>query len=73
MPGTHDEGSLLSSTAVRRITQAGVVGALVLGVSGVAVMDKSVALDVDGQQSSAHAFGGTVADVLDKLQGWRLA
>ncbi len=66
MPGTHDEGSLLSSTAVRRITQAGVVGALVLGVSGVAVMDKSVALDVDGQQSSAHAFGGTVADVLDK-------
>ncbi|QFQ31608.1 DUF348 domain-containing protein [Janibacter melonis] len=29
-------------------------------------MDKSVALDVDGQQSSAHAFGGTVADVLDK-------
>ncbi|GAA1235007.1 hypothetical protein GCM10009633_05140 [Janibacter melonis] len=56
----------MSSTAVRRITQAGVVGALVLGVSGVAVMDKSVALDVDGQQSSAHAFGGTVADVLDK-------
>lgn len=66
MPGTHDKGSLLSSPAVRRITQAGVVGALVLGVSGVAVMDKSVALDVDGQKSSAHAFGGTVGDVLDK-------
>lgn len=66
MPGTHDKGSLLSSPAVRRITQAGVVGALVLGVSGVAVMNKSVALDVDGQKSSAHAFGGTVGDVLDK-------
>ena len=66
MPGTHDEGSLLSSPTVRRLTQAGVVGALVLGVSGVAVMDKSVALDVDGQKSSAHAFGGTVADVLEK-------
>ncbi|GAA3605820.1 hypothetical protein GCM10022199_07190 [Marihabitans asiaticum] len=56
----------MTSVATRRIAQAGVVGGLVLGVSGVAVMDKSVALDVDGEKSSAHAFGGTVEDVLDK-------
>lgn len=29
-------------------------------------MDKSVALSVDGQKSTVHSFGGTVADVLDK-------
>lgn len=56
----------MSSPAIRRITQAGVVGALALGVSGVVVMDKSVALSVDGQKSTVHAFGGTVEDVLDK-------
>ena len=56
----------MSSPAIRRITQAGVVGALALGVSGVVVMDKSVALSVDGEKSTAHSFGGTVADVLDK-------
>ena len=56
----------MSSPAIRRITQAGVVGALALGVSGVVVMDKSVALSVDGDTSTVHAFGGTVGDVLDK-------
>ncbi|CAM4198671.1 resuscitation-promoting factor [Janibacter anophelis] len=56
----------MSSPAIRRITQAGVVGALALGVSGVVVMDKSVALSVDGEKSTVHSFGGTVADVLDK-------
>ncbi|WP_311199097.1 ubiquitin-like domain-containing protein [Janibacter hoylei] len=56
----------MSSPAIRRITQAGVVGALALGVSGVVVMDKSVALSVDGETSTVHSFGGTVADVLDK-------
>ena len=56
----------MSSPAIRRITQAGVVGALALGVSGVVVMDKSVALSVDGEKSTVHAFGGTVGDVLDK-------
>lgn len=56
----------MSSPAIRRITQAGVVGALALGVSGVVVMDKSVALSVDGETSTVHAFGGTVGDVLDK-------
>ncbi|HIZ97641.1 MAG TPA: DUF348 domain-containing protein, partial [Candidatus Janibacter merdipullorum] len=56
----------MSSPAIRRITQAGVVGALALGVSGVVVMDKSVALSVDGESSTVHAFGGTVGDVLDK-------
>ena len=29
-------------------------------------MDKSVALSVDGETSTVHAFGGTVGDVLDK-------
>lgn len=56
----------MSSPAIRRTTQAAVVGALALGVSGVVVMDKSVALSVDGEQSTVHAFGGTVGDVLDK-------
>lgn len=56
----------MSSLAIRRITQAGVVGALALGVSGVVAMDKSVALSVDGEKSTVHAFGGTVGDVLDK-------
>ncbi|WP_338748523.1 ubiquitin-like domain-containing protein [Janibacter alittae] len=56
----------MSSLAIRRITQAGVVGALAIGVSGVVVMDKSVALSVDGDTSTVHAFGGTVGDVLDK-------
>ncbi|WEV76679.1 ubiquitin-like domain-containing protein [Janibacter cremeus] len=56
----------MSSPAIRRITQAGVVGALALGVSGVVAMDKSVALSVDGEKSTVHAFGGTVGDVLDK-------
>ena len=56
----------MSSLAIRRITQVGVVGALALGVSGVVVMDKSVALSVDGETSTVRAFGGTVGDVLDK-------
>ncbi len=66
MPGKYEHWSTVSSPAIRRITQAGVVGALALGVSGVVVMDKSVALSVDGQKSTVHSFGGTVADVLDK-------
>ncbi len=67
MPGKHELWSIVkSSLPLRRVTQVGVVGALVLGVSGVAVMDKSVALSVDGQESSARAFGGTVGDVLEK-------
>lgn len=66
MPGKCEHWSIVSSPAIRRITQAGVVGALALGVSGVVVMDKSVALSVDGQKSTVHSFGGTVADVLDK-------
>ncbi len=56
----------MSSVAIRRATQAGVVAALALGVSGVVVMDKSVALSVEGDTSTVHAFGGTVGDVLDK-------
>lgn len=56
----------MSSSTIRRITQAGVVGALALGVSGVVVMDKSVALSVEGEESTVHAFGGTVGDVLEK-------
>ena len=56
----------MSSPAIRRITQAGVVGALALSVSGVVVMDKSVALSLDGKESTVHAFGGTVGDVLEK-------
>ena len=66
MPGKCKHWSIVSSPAIRRITQAGVVGALAVGISGVVVMDKSVALAVDGEKSTVHAFGGTVGDVLDK-------
>ncbi|WP_281177619.1 resuscitation-promoting factor [Kribbia dieselivorans] len=54
------------SLPARRIAQAGVAGALILGVTGVALADKAVSVQVDGQSSTAHAFGGTVADILTK-------
>ncbi|MGE9808161.1 MULTISPECIES: transglycosylase family protein [unclassified Janibacter] len=56
----------MSTTLIRRAAQTGVVGALVLGVSGVAMADKSVAVAVDGKTTTVHAFGGTVGDVLEK-------
>jgi uncharacterized protein YabE (DUF348 family) len=42
------------------------VTTLVAGAVGVSQFDKSVNLSVDGKTSSVHAFGGTVADVLEK-------
>ena len=54
------------SRPVRRVAQAAVVTTLVAGAVGVSHYDKSVNLSVDGKASSVHAFGTTVADVLDK-------
>lgn len=56
----------MPSITARRVAQVGVVAALIAGVSGVAVLDKSVALSVDGDQSTSRAFGGTVGDILEK-------
>jgi resuscitation-promoting factor RpfB len=54
------------SRPVRRIAQAAVVTTLVAGAVGVAHLDKSVNLSVDGKTSTVHAFGSTVADILHK-------
>jgi len=43
-----------------------VVTTLVAGAVGVAHLDKSVNLSVDGKTSTVHAFGSTVGDILDK-------
>ncbi len=51
---------------VRRIAQAAVVTSLVAGAVGVAHLDKSVTLSVDGKASTVHAFGSTVGDILEK-------
>ncbi|WP_370894317.1 ubiquitin-like domain-containing protein [Janibacter sp. GXQ6167] len=56
----------MPSFPARRVAQVSVVAALVAGVSGVALLDKSVALSVDGAQSTSRAFGGTVGDILEK-------
>ncbi len=53
------------SRPLRRTVQVGIVGALAAGVAGFTAYDKSVALSVDGDTSTVHAFGGTVQDVLD--------
>lgn len=66
MPGKFEHWSIVISRSVRRIAQGAVVTTLVAGAVGVSHFDKSVNLSVDGKASSVHAFGGTVADVLEK-------
>jgi resuscitation-promoting factor RpfB len=66
MPGKFEHWSIVISRSVRRVAQAAVVTTLVAGAVGVSQFDKSVNLSVDGKASSVHAFGGTVADVLEK-------
>jgi resuscitation-promoting factor RpfB len=66
MPGEYDLWSTVISRPVRRIAQAAVVTTLVAGAVGVAHLDKSVNLSVDGKTSTVHAFGSTVGDILDK-------
>jgi uncharacterized protein YabE (DUF348 family) len=66
MPGEHDLWSIVITRPVRRIAQAAVVTSLVAGAVGVAHLDKSVTLSVDGKTSTVHAFGSTVGDILKK-------
>ncbi|HEV7148817.1 MAG TPA: ubiquitin-like domain-containing protein [Pedococcus sp.] len=54
----------MNTLPLRRIAQAAVVTTLVAGALGVAYLDKSVTLSVDGKVSTVHAFGSTVGDVL---------
>jgi uncharacterized protein YabE (DUF348 family) len=66
MPGKFELWSIVISRSLRRVAQGAVVATLVAGAVGVSHFDKSVNLSVDGKASSVHAFGGTVADVLEK-------
>lgn len=66
MPGEFKLWSIVISRPVRRVAQAAVVTTLVAGAIGVAHLDKSVTLSVDGKTSTVHAFGSTVGDVLAK-------
>jgi uncharacterized protein YabE (DUF348 family) len=66
MPGEHEHWSTVITLPLRRVTQAAVVTTLVAGAVGVAHLDKSVTLSVDGKASTVHSFGSTVGDVLAK-------
>jgi len=66
MPGEYELWSIVITRPVRRIAQAAVVTSLVAGAVGVSHLDKSVTLSVDGKDSTVHAFGSTVGDILKK-------
>jgi uncharacterized protein YabE (DUF348 family) len=54
------------STLLSRLAVAGAATAVAVGGFSVAQVDKAVALDVEGQATSAHVFGSTVGDALAK-------
>ncbi len=58
--------TVLFTRPLRHVAQG--VAALVVaaGAVGIAHFDKAVAVSVDGQPTSVHVFGSTVADVLEK-------
>jgi uncharacterized protein YabE (DUF348 family) len=66
MPGEYELWSTVITRPVRRIAQAAVVTSLVAGAVGVSHLDKAVTLSVDGKDSTVHAFGSTVGDILEK-------
>ncbi len=59
------------SRTIRHAAQGAAALAVAVGSVGVAHLDKSVALSVDGSPQSVHVFGSTVRDALDK-QGIRV-
>src|SRR6478752_165803 len=66
-PGSTTSGALvLFSRPLRHAAQGVAALAVVAGSVGVAHYDKAVEVSVDGQATSVHVLGSTVADVLDK-------
>ena len=57
---------MLFSRPLRHAAQGVAALAVVAGSVGVAHYDKAVEVSVDGQATSVHVLGSTVADVLDK-------
>lgn len=56
----------MNSPWIRRVTVTGALVAVGVGGLTVAHLDKAVDLSVDGETTSMHVFGSTVADALDK-------
>src|SRR4029077_4821687 len=66
-PGSTTSGALvLLSRPLRHAAQGAAALAVAAGSVGVAHYDKAVEVSVDGQATSVHVLGSTVADVLDK-------
>ena len=57
---------MLFTRPLRHAAQGAAALAVAVGSVGVAHYDKAVEVSVDGQPSSVHVLGSTVADVLDK-------
>ena len=57
---------MLLSRPLRHVVQGVAALAVAAGSVGVAHYDKAVQVSVDGQPTSVHVLGSTVADVLDK-------
>jgi uncharacterized protein YabE (DUF348 family) len=57
---------VLLSSPLRHVVQGAAALVVVAGSVAVAHYDKSVQVSVDGQPTSVHVLGSTVADVLDK-------
>ena len=57
---------MLFTRPLRHAVQGVAALAVVAGSLGVAHYDKAVEMAVDGQPTSVHVLGSTVADVLDK-------
>ena len=54
------------TSLIGRAATVGAVAAIALTGFGVAQLDKAVDLTVEGQLTSMHVFGSTVADALAK-------
>ncbi len=54
------------SRSVRYVAQAGVVAVVAAGAFTMTQLDKAVSLSLDGQTTSVHVLGSTVADLLAK-------
>lgn len=57
---------MLFTRPLRYVAQGAAALVVAAGAVGVAHFDKSVEVSVDGQPTSVHVFGSTVADVLEK-------
>lgn len=65
-PGSFDVRSIVITSLIGRVATVGAVAALALTGFGAARLDKVVDLSVEGQLTSMHVFGSTVADALTK-------